>query len=109
MKCADRGQNYAQLRAAIGYCVWLSSSRTDRRFCAPVNWWLPRRSVRLPGERGEPRTGNAFGVHTPNDTGESSRWSSRTLFEPDRDSGKESTDIPLCKLLAAVIDLVDIA
>jgi hypothetical protein len=39
-----------------------------------------------------------------------SRWSSRTLFEHVRDSGEESTDIPLRTLLAAVIDdLVGIA
>jgi hypothetical protein len=31
--------------------------RTERRFCAPVDWSLLLRSVRLRGERGEPRTG----------------------------------------------------
>jgi len=44
-------------RAHIGTSV-LALLDTERRFGAPVDRWLPRRSVGLKGEHGQPGTGN---------------------------------------------------
>jgi hypothetical protein len=41
---------------------------TERRFCAPVGDQLRRRSVRLRGEHGEPRTGNLCAVSRVGET-----------------------------------------